>query len=44
MAEWAEGVHCVLACATVSGLLVNIVIVHLSLLVDTEQKSYDMQA
>lgn len=43
MAEWAEGVHCVLPCATVSGLLVNIVIVHLALHVDAEQKSYDMQ-
>lgn len=43
MAEWVEGVHCALPCATVSGLLVNIVIVHLSLHVDTRQKSYDMQ-
>lgn len=43
MDEWAEGVHCVFLCATVSGLLVNIVIVHLSVHVDTEQETYGTQ-
>lgn len=42
-AEWAEGVRRVLPCASVSDLLVNMVIVHLSLHVDMEQKSYAVQ-